>query len=70
MASEYINLMKDSLLNLFPSMSEEDAEALAWGGLHETSAWQRLVDSNPTNSNEITQTNINHANGTKGTDCQ
>lgn len=69
MANEYINLMMTSLQNLFPNMSNKDAEALSWGGLHKTSAWQNLVNGNPTKANEITQINKDYADGNKGTGC-
>jgi hypothetical protein len=46
-----------------------EAEALAWGGLHETTAWQKLVNKNPAKANEIIQINNDHASGIKGTDC-
>jgi hypothetical protein len=69
MANEYIGLMKGALQNLFPNLSNKDAEALSWSGLHETTAWQRLVNTNPAKANEITQINKDHVEGNKGTDC-
>lgn len=42
MANEYRGLTKNSLQNLFPNLSNKDAEALSWGGLHENRAWQNL----------------------------
>lgn len=69
MANEYRGLMKNSLQNLFPNLSNKDAEALSWGGLHETIAWQNLLNTNPIKANEITQINKDHADGNKGTDC-
>jgi hypothetical protein len=69
MANEYIGLMKGALQNLFPNLSNKDAEALSWGGLHETTAWQRLINTNPAKANKITQINKDHVKGNKGTDC-
>lgn len=61
--------MKGALQNLYPNISNKDAEALSWGGLHETSGWRNLINSNPTKANEIIQINKDHAAGNKGTDC-
>lgn len=70
MASNYINLMSSALKGLFPNISDNQARALSWGGLHETSAWQNLVNNNPIKANEITSINKNHADGNSGTKCQ
>jgi hypothetical protein len=70
MANEYLSLMTSALQNLFPALSSKTAQALSWGGLNETAAWKKLVSSNPTKANEIIQINLNHVNGTSGTDCQ
>jgi hypothetical protein len=69
MANEYRGLMKAALQNLFPNLSNKDAEALSWGGLHETTAWQTLINTNPAKANEIIQINKDHVEGNKGTDC-
>lgn len=69
MAESYVNFMKSSLLSLMPNLPPTDAEALAWGGLHETSAWKKIVDNNPTKSNEIIKVNENHTSGLSGSKC-
>jgi hypothetical protein len=33
MAGNYVNLLKTSLMRVFPNLSDEDATALSWGGL-------------------------------------
>lgn len=69
MANEYLNLMTNALQNLFPYISNKNAQALSWGGLSETTAWTNLVNSNPNKANEIILINQNHTNGTTGTKC-
>jgi hypothetical protein len=70
MASNYINLMSSALKGLFPNIPNNHAQALSWGGLHETSAWQELVNNNPIKANEITAINKNHQDGDSGTNCK
>ena len=67
MANEYVNLMKATLLNYLPGLAPNHAEALAWGGLHMTSAWRRLQTQNPAKANEIIELNHSHLAGSYGT---
>lgn len=54
MAAAYVNQLKDAVLEIFPSYPPDYAEALAWGGLHESAAWstkppawqQAILDKN------------------------
>jgi hypothetical protein len=69
MANDYVAFLTEALLNLFPNMSRSDAEALSWGGLHETAVWKNLVNTNPVKTNSIIKINKNHTNGKAGTKC-
>ncbi|MDQ1090203.1 hypothetical protein [Siphonobacter sp. SORGH_AS_1065] len=42
MANNFVIPMADALRGLFPNLSQSDAEALAWGGLQETTAWKEF----------------------------
>ena len=73
MANGYINTMTNILKRLYPTLNEEDAWALAWGGLGLTDAWQNLLTAQQRAT--IIQTNTNHKNlnnansGSYGTPC-
>nr|WP_199157909.1 hypothetical protein [Pedobacter sp. ASV2] len=43
MATNYIEMMTNSLTYMYPGMSRADATALSWGGLEKTSAWNLLT---------------------------
>ena len=64
--------MQHDLQTMFPNMTDTDAQALAWGGLSDTTAWQSLMTSNPTLANGILNTNQQYKNatGTSGTRCK
>lgn len=68
-AETYISKMVAGIQELYPSISLQDAEALAWGGLQKTSAWAALQSSDPANANMIIQTNNNYRNGQVGNRC-
>ena len=72
MSNNYIYSMQHDLQTMFPSLSNDDAQALAWGGLSETQAWKDLVTNNPTQANNILLINqqFKNATGTKGNRCQ
>jgi hypothetical protein len=63
MANNYVSIMASDLQENF-GLSGKEANALAWGGLHETTAWQSV-----TNKNYILEVNQKHKNGTTGTKC-
>lgn len=71
MVNSYINPMADALRFSF-LMSREDAVALAWGGLGDTSAWQALTQAQQQNIININSShknlNGNHQNA-PGTHC-
>jgi len=71
MANNYIFTMQKDLKAMFPAMTDEDAEALSWGGLGDTQAWADLLKNNPTLANSIVNINNQYKNatGTKGHRC-
>lgn len=71
MATQYVDVMKQDLQIMFPGMTDEDAEALAWGGLGKTPAWKNMVSTNPVKANRILSINKQYkdATGTKGHRC-
>jgi len=42
--TQYVNELQQSLKEVYPNYPDAYARALAWGGLHETVAWQPLLD--------------------------
>jgi hypothetical protein len=72
MVTNYLYAMSYDLKQLFPGISDDDATALAWGGLGETTAWLDLVRDHPDQANAIVEKNKQYkdATGTKGTRCQ
>jgi hypothetical protein len=43
MANYYRAVLSSTLSNIYPNLTLDDAEALAWGGLHGSSAWNALT---------------------------
>ena len=56
--------MANSLREMFPNISLQDAIDLAWGGLDQTSAWAALSQAD---RDRITQTNWDYRHAAKGT---
>ena len=69
MGSFYITYMADALRELYPTISSDDAKALAWGGVHESYGWSEIVRANPVGANSILETNKKYKTGTSGTKC-
>lgn len=70
MASTYMNALASTLREIFPQLSQSDAEALSWGGLGSTTAWQNLVQSDPNKAAQIVAVNEKHKKGQLGTKCR
>ena len=68
-AELYISKIVAGIQELYPSISLEDADSLAWGGLQETPIWSNLQNSEPARANFIRQTNTNYRNGHSGNVC-
>jgi hypothetical protein len=64
--SEYVGWMSASLISLFPNLSSIDANALALGGLYETSYFKSLSKDIQDASIEI---NARHELGNEGQKC-
>ena len=67
MSSSYVSMLQNALQTRFPNLSNPDASALAWSGLHGTAMWE--LRPNPT---QINYSNIEYSytkHGTKGTKC-
>lgn len=45
MANDYINTMKNAIKSFNPNASDAAAEALAWGGLQQTTVWKTQDDT-------------------------
>lgn len=45
MATNYVTFMKNTIQGLNPTLTNYNAEALAWGGLEMTTVWQSRADS-------------------------
>jgi hypothetical protein len=69
MATKYINAMKNTLLEHFPNLTNLDAEALAWGGLSKSQAWQTFQQNDLGRTLDIQNTNRKHKRGQAGTPC-
>jgi hypothetical protein len=76
MANEWLDDMSNQMQADFPNLTKQDADALAWGGLHETNAWKAMVKQDPEITNSIINLNKNHknldnsSNGNYGTSCK
>ena len=66
----YIDKMADGLQEIYSTLSRDDAVALAWGGVHESYSWSRLVVDAPAEANRILQANNDYKNGISGTKCK
>lgn len=67
MADNYLNWFKVSVKNIYPNMSDSDAEFLGWRGLSETWRWQNTLDKNI--QDNIIDINKRYKDGTNGTKC-
>lgn len=67
MANEYVDLMTNTLILLFPNMSRADASSLSWGGIGYSSAFKAKPDAD---KSIIFATNLSHRSGTSGTKCK
>jgi hypothetical protein len=65
--SQYVSWMSASLISLFPNLSSIDANALALGGLQETSYFKSLSKDTQDASNA---TNARHELGNEGQTCK
>jgi hypothetical protein len=71
--------ISDQLRLDFPNLSQEDADALAWDGLGQTSQWQTMINNDNANNTGVTgdialvnrnHKNVNNStNGNYGTSC-
>ena len=68
MARNYISVMADQLLKLYPNLSPIDAKNLAWGGL-EKDPGSLYTDLSQVEKNNIDITNANYKTGKSGTPC-
>jgi hypothetical protein len=66
MANGYVNRMASALIKMYPNLTTNQANAMAWGGLQDTSGWAALPD-NLKNQYTI-ENNYQHA-GNFGTKC-
>lgn len=68
MVNQYLNILSTALREHFPTLSNQDAIDLAWGGLQETPQWNDLTTSQ---RNRIIATNDSHrtATGQAGHPC-
>ena len=66
MANEYVDLMTNTLILLFPNMSRADASSLSWGGIGYSSAFIAKPDADK--SMEIT-VKVYHHFSAKCTTC-
>ncbi|MVT11557.1 hypothetical protein [Chitinophaga tropicalis] len=69
MALYYRDQIATAVRSLYPSISENDANALAYGGLQHTYTWSELVRTNPSAANSIVSINQAYKNGTSGVSC-
>lgn len=65
----YIDKMASGIKDVFPTISSDDAKALAWGGVHESYAWKQLVINSPTAAQKILDTNKKYRTSALGTKC-
>ncbi len=65
-ATDWRDIISNQLQADFPDLSETEADALAWGGLSESDAWQTMVEEDNANNTGITGAiaaiNVNHKN--------
>jgi hypothetical protein len=70
MGSFYITYMAEALKELYPTISPDDAIALAWGGVQESYGWSEIVRNTPAAVNSIVETNKKYRTGVSGTNCK
>lgn len=70
MATAYADALRSTLKEYFPNLSDNEALALAWGGLEGTVAWQNKVQNDPTLVNTYKTLSDNHRWGNSGTNCK
>lgn len=63
----YRGLISSVLLSIYPQLTSNEAEALSWGGLHNTSAWGLLTREKQI---EIEAILFKFSDGKDGTRCQ
>ncbi|MDN5284355.1 MAG: hypothetical protein JWR38_629 [Mucilaginibacter sp.] len=68
MARNYISVMTDQLLKLYPNLTPNDAKDLAWGGL-ETDAGDLYTSLSQEEKNRIEITNKSYKSGNSGNPC-
>jgi len=59
MANNYINTMTNAIKSYNPNASNEAAEALAWGGLQETTVWKSKTDTTTVIDINMNSRNVN-----------
>lgn len=79
MATNWRDKISNQLQIDYPNLSKTDADALAWGGLGDTTQWQTMINNDIANNTGITgaiaAVNTNHkninnsTNGNYGTPC-
>lgn len=67
MADFYIKTMKEAVKSTYSTISDTDAELLAWGGLQETEAWEKLSENF---KSKVLTTNAAYKSGAKGKKCK
>lgn len=65
----YITQFSAKMQQIYPNMSNEDALALAWGGLEGTPAYDDLRAAQPYNVGQMFLANGQYKDGEKGTQC-
>lgn len=70
MSSSYVERISIGLMEVFPNLVKEDADALAWGGLSGTLIWESWKTTNPKDFNDMLLRGDQYEAGhTKGTRC-
>ncbi len=69
-ATAYADALRSTLKDYFPGLSDNEALALAWGGLEGTTAWQNKVQGDPALVNTYKTLSNNHRWGNSGTNCK
>jgi hypothetical protein len=65
----YIDKMAAGIREIYPTISVNDANALAWGGVHESYTWNELVRKDPSTADSIIEINKKYRTGTSGIKC-
>lgn len=66
MALFYVEKLADALIEMFPSLPREDAIAMSWGGLSQTTSWFYLQRTNTALANKYVNINNQYRNNNKG----